>query len=379
VNLTWSKVVTTSRWLPAYVWQRATRRVLTDRPLHLIFAMADHFEPAIDCHQPRRYASREVQEQRLRRWCEEYPSATASWPDSDGRPFCHTYFYPAEQYDEGLVSMLAEHCRAGWGEIEIHLHHGLDRSDTAENTRRLLVEFRDRLSKHGCLSRGPGSDEVRYAFVHGNFTLANSGDGCCGVDEEMGILAETGCFGDFTLPAAPARPQIAKINSLYECALPLNRRSPHRRGRDLRSGQPPEIFPLIIQGPLLIGFSRQNGSRLLPYIENSAVTGRTPATLERLRLWRDAGITVQGRPDWLFIKLHCHGMDPYDFDAMLGAKMGQFLRELKENSQNGEAYITHFVTAREMVNIALAACDGREGNPGEYRDYRFKLIERRSR
>ena len=24
------------------------------------------------------------------------------------------------------------------------------------------------------------------------------------------------------------------------------------------------------------------------------------------------------------------------------------------------------------MNIILAACDGREGNPGEYRDYRFK-------
>jgi hypothetical protein len=30
------------------------------------------------------------------------------------------------------------------------------------------------------------------------------------------------------------------------------------------------------------------------------------------------------------------------------------------------------VTTREMVNIALAACDGKEGNPGHYRDYRFK-------
>ena len=32
----------------------------------------------------------------------------------------------------------------------------------------------------------------------------------------------------------------------------------------------------------------------------------------------------------------------------------------------------HFVTAREMTNILMAACDGREGNPGDYRDYRFK-------
>jgi hypothetical protein len=27
-----------------------------------------------------------------------------------------------------------------------------------------------------------------------------------------------------------------------------------------------------------------------------------------------------------------------------------------------------------MANILLAACDGREGNPGDYRDYRFKRI-----
>jgi hypothetical protein len=26
-----------------------------------------------------------------------------------------------------------------------------------------------------------------------------------------------------------------------------------------------------------------------------------------------------------------------------------------------------------MVNIILAACEGKEGNPGDYRDYRFKL------
>jgi hypothetical protein len=37
-------------------------------------------------------------------------------------------------------------------------------------------------------------------------------------------------------------------------------------------------------------------------------------------------------------------------------------------------YEVHFVTAREMVNIVLAACDGLGGNPGEYRDYRLKRI-----
>jgi hypothetical protein len=27
-----------------------------------------------------------------------------------------------------------------------------------------------------------------------------------------------------------------------------------------------------------------------------------------------------------------------------------------------------------MTNILLAACDGRDGNPGDYRDYRFKRL-----
>ena len=35
----------------------------------------------------------------------------------------------------------------------------------------------------------------------------------------------------------------------------------------------------------------------------------------------------------------------------------------------------HFVTAREMANIIFAACDGKDGNPGDYRDYRFKLFK----
>jgi hypothetical protein len=90
-------------------------------------------------------------------------------------------------------------------------------------------------------------------------------------------------------------------------------------------------------------------------------------------LWKRAAISVRGKPDWLFIKLHCHGMDPTQRDVVLGEPMRKFLRELVEGAvQRGE--ILHFVSAREMVNIMLAACDGREGTPGEYRDYRFKRL-----
>lgn len=297
------------------------------------------------------------------------------WRDSDGRPFCHTYFYPAEQYDRSLVERLAEHCKEGWGEIEVQLHHGVKVPDTAANTRRQLMDFRNALVGHGCLSATDGSGPPRYSFVHGNWALANSARGnCCGVDTEMKILAETGCYADFTLPSAPNVSQIGKINSLYECALPLDRQAPHRSGRDLECGREPEVFPLIIQGPLLVGFGRGKWGWWVPRIENSALTRANPPSMDRFRLWRRAAITVRGRPEWVLIKLHCHGMDPRDTEAMLGTPMRQFLKDLVEGGDGGREYTVHFVTAREMVNIILAACAGRDGKPGNYRDYRLRLV-----
>ncbi|HTW58289.1 MAG TPA: hypothetical protein VMD99_09170 [Terriglobales bacterium] len=344
--------------------------------VHLIIALADHFEPAIDPGDGQRRVSRTEQERRLECWKEEYPKAVDRWRDSEGRPFVHTYFYPAEQYDVGLVEILADHCHSGWGETEVHLHHGITEPDTPENTRRLLSEFRDQLTyRHRCLALEEGSDLPRYCFVHGNFALANSAAGqYCGVDSEMKILAETGCYADFTLPTAPGDPaQTAKINSLYECALPIEERAPQRRGIDLRAGRPPRTLPLIIQGPLLVAFGRNLAKRLL-VIENGAITAPNPMTLDRLSHWKRARIHVGGRPDWLFIKLHCHGMDPTQKDVVIGAAFRRFLEELVGGAESRKEML-HFVTAREMANIALAACDGREGNPGDYRDYRFRRVK----
>jgi hypothetical protein len=359
------------RVLPAYFRQRIGRRARRG-PVHLMIAMADHFEPSIVPEDGMLRAPYAEQEYRLDSWCHEYPRLADAWRDGDGHPFVHTYFYPAEQYDRRLMQQLAEHCHAGWGEVEIHLHHGVVVPDNPQNTRRQLLKFRDTLaSEHGCLSRIDGVGPPKYAFVHGNFALANSAGGrFCGVDDEIQILADTGCYADLTMPSASFhRAQIAKINSLYECALPLGSRAPHRQGRDCEQGRSPEIFPLIVQGPLMF--------RLLPSrsriagIENGAVTRRNPLSLSRLRLWKQAAISVRGKPDWLFIKLHCHGMDPAQQDAILGEPMREFLRELVEGAVQRDE-VLHFVSAREMVNIILAACDGRGGNPGEYRDYRLK-------
>jgi len=135
----------------------------------------------------------------------------------------------------------------------------------------------------------------------------------------------------------------------------------------------------MIQGPLGLDFARRVSGWPVPSIENGALTTLCPPTMHRLGLWRGAGITVANRPDWIFIKLHCHGMDPRDEGAMLGAPLRRFLGELTAWAGAGGRRRVHFVTAREMVNIALAACDGLEGSPGDYRDYRLRLITPRPR
>jgi hypothetical protein len=366
------KALRSLRWFPTYTGQRLIRRRPRSRPLHLVVTLADHFEPAIVPEHPRSYAPLHVQEARVATWCREYARAVDAWRDADGQPFRHTYFYPAEQYDAGLIAQLAEHCRAGWGEVEIHLHHGLDRPDSAANTRRLLSDFRDALAGHGCLARWEGRGAPRYAFVHGNWALANSARGrFCGVNEEMQILAETGCYADLTLPSAPSPAQVPKINALYECRLPLRQRAPHRRGRDLRRGRTPRTFPLIVQGPLQMRWAATPGGLPAVRIDNGAVAGTSPLTMARLRAWLDTPIVVRGRPDWIFLKLHCHGMDPRDADALRGRPLQRFLEELIAGA--GDDYAVYFMTAREMVNAILAACEGRDGRPGDYRDFRLRL------
>jgi hypothetical protein len=367
----WTKATTSLQWLPAYLWQRLTRRVPAG-PLHLMLTIANHFEPENSPDAPRRFASEAERSRRVDEWCRAYPTMAEKWRDADGRPLQHTYFYPAEHYSTCLIDQLAAHCRSGWGEVEVHLHHGVDAPDTSKNTRAQLLKFRDALAGHGCLSRDRGQGPPRYAFVHGNWALANSGNGhACGVDDELQILADTGCYADFTLPSAPDASQIAKINHLYECRLPLDRRAAHRRGLALQSDRAPTAFPLIVQGPLALTL-RRRGGRWGPAIENGDLTASNPPTLERLSVWRRAAIRVKGRPDWVFVKLHCHGLLPRDAGALVGDPMRKFLRDLNDAARDAD-WRVHFVTAREMTNIILAACDGREGDAGAYRDYRFRL------
>ena len=197
-------------WLARYPFWRAGAAARRGRepegPLHLIVTVANHFEPAWS--ERGGFLPLDEQRRRLDEWCRVARATGAAVRDVDGTPFRHTNFYPAEQYHAPILDTMAGLQAEGFGEVEVHLHHGIEGPDTESNLRRALVEFRDLLAEeHGCLSREEEGGQPRYAFVHGNLALANSAGGrFCGVDTEMRVLAETGCYADMTRHAAPNKP-----------------------------------------------------------------------------------------------------------------------------------------------------------------------------
>jgi len=81
------------------------------------------------------------------------------------------------------------------------------------------------------------------------------------------------------------------------------------------------------------------------------------------------GIHVEGRPEWIFVKVHTHGTQERDMDTLLGEPMDQAFTHLETRYNDGKDWKLHYVSAREMYNIVKAAEAGLDGDPGLYRDH----------
>jgi hypothetical protein len=351
------------RWIGSYLTEIPKRR--PPRPgaaVHLLLCLADHYEPK----QNRPPA--DISRARVQRWVRDYPRQFARFRDADGRPPRHTFFYPAEEYEPEYLDALAELCRAGFGEVEVHLHHD---NDTADNLRATLLGFADRLARrHGLLSRRRESAEHVYGFIHGNWALCNSRpDGqWCGVDNELEILRETGCYADFTLPSAPGPTQTRKINSIYYAWDRPGRPRSHDAGIGVAAAPRPDQALMLIQGPLLLNWRRRKYG-LLPRLENGCLQGSQPATDDRIDLWLRARVQVPTRPDWFFAKLHTHGAAEENHEALLGEPMVQFHEALARRARANPNFRFHYVTAREMYNLARAAEAGWHGSVADALDF----------
>src|SRR5262249_45184792 len=77
-------------------------------------------------------------------------------------------------------------------------------------------------------------------------------------------------------------------------------------------------------------------------------------------------IHVKGRPEWVFVKLHCHGLQSKKLFS--SSRIREMFKRMIDEWNHGE-YRLHFVNSREAYNIVKAAENGETGNPAAYFDY----------
>lgn len=365
------------------IWWRDYLRHLRERaslakypgPTHVMFCFVDHFEPRWGKPD---YAT-EVE--RVTRWSVDYPKICAGHRDADGRAPQHTFFFPSEEYRPEHLDSLAELCARGYGEIEIHLHHD---NDTEAGLRANLDEFLSRLvTRHDALPVDPGTGKAMWSFIHGNWALDNSReDGrWCGVNNELRVLKDMGCYADFTLPSSPSDTQTSTVNSIYYATDDPHQPKSHDTGVPVHVGGSPIGDLMIIQGPLTFLW-KLRGVVPIPGIEAGDIRTTSPPTKARVDAWIRTGIHVKGKPDWIFVKVHTHGAQERDMNTLLGAPVGEMFDYLEKRYNDGNAYFLHYVTAREMYNIIRATESGQTGSPGQYRDfviprpgYKFSAID----
>ncbi|MBL8524572.1 MAG: hypothetical protein JNN20_12845 [Betaproteobacteria bacterium] len=349
-------------WFWAYV--RHQRRVgalpPVTGPTHVMFCFVDHYEPLAAG------ADDELGMRRVDRWATEYRKVAGAFRDADGCHPIHSFFYPEEEYRPQYLDVVGALCRDGFGEVEIHLHHD---HDTPAGLTDKLSRFTTTLkSRHGLLPTLNGG--TPFAFIHGNWALDNSrGDGrWCGIDNELIVLREAGCYADFTLPSAPSDTQTRTINAIYYAEDDPHRPKSHDAGIEMKVGGQPSGDLLIFQGPLALHW-RHRKFGIWPRIENSDISPTDIPIADRIPVWLEQHIHVAGRPEWLFIKVHTHGAIEENADFLFDGELRKLFEGLQQQCNDGKKYQLHYVSAREAYNIAKAAEAGKSGNPNDYRDF----------
>jgi hypothetical protein len=276
----------------------------------------------------------------------------------------HTWFYPAEQPIDRNLEALKMLVAAGYGEVELHLHHG---NDTMESARK---RYRDGIAwfqRFGFLKGTDGA--THFAFIHGVWALDNSREAkYCGVNRELELLRELGCFADFTFPSLGQESQPAMVNSIYEATDDDGPKS-YNRGVPLQVGVKPAGDLTIFEGPLVVA-PILDPKRLFAVVDDGDVHPAVPVGPERVDYWMRSRIHVKGRPDWQFVKIHGHGVEsPEDVTEWTGPRFDSALTHFEKTYNDGTHYVLHYVTAREAYNLVRAAADGKTGDPRRYYDY----------
>ncbi len=347
-------------WLCDYYFN-STSMPETDGVVDIIFLCVDHWEPGDN-------------EESVNRWMSGFRSLADLHIDSDGEKLKHTFYYPIEHFRGYQVDSLVQLCSEGYGDIEVHLHHF---NDSSESLRQKFITGIDSLQSHGALISENG--ETHFSFIHGNWALDNShktkeGVEICGVNDEINILLELGCYADFTFPSLQETSQPSFINKIYYATDDPNAPKSYDTGELSRKGLVTNKSQLMIfQGPQAINWSDWR-FKTHPTIDDGNLYNEMKPDFDRFELWKDVGIHVQNGPSWVFIRPFTHGCDrrSESIEANIGESMDKMLSEVERKYRDNEKFRLHYVSAREAYNIVKAAEKGLDGNPNQYRDFVIK-------
>jgi hypothetical protein len=341
------------RWLARHLFGHRPfdpRRLPANTPIDVMVLVVDHFEPASRFGPDA--AARSVQS-----WCDDYRRLVARHRDADGRPPQHSWFYRSEYRNAGCLEALSAATFDGLGEVEFHLHHG---HDTHASFAAKLAGGLDWFNRAGAMLTAEARPRRRFAYIAGNWSLDNGSgnDAFSGCNTELLALRDAGCYADYTFPALGSRAQPRKTNAIYYAQDDPGPKS-YDTGRDVTVGGAPWGDLLILQGPSVLDWAHSR-------FEGSAMEDFEPPAAWRLGPWLKANVHVRGRPEWLFVKLHTHGMQSRE--AQLGPAAEEMFTAMEE-AWNRPPFRLHYVTAREAFNIVKAAEAGHSGDPNRFRDF----------
>ena len=339
-------------WLPGYYLNRFYyKKRKFPESVHIIVLVVDHFEPS---HIDKKGV---LGTTKVRRWCEKYEDIARLHCDTDGVSPQHTWFYRYDYPNYKCLSILSEYVYKELGEIEFHLHHGYD---TAESFTKKICEGVAWFNQVGAMISAESSPQTRFAYIAGDWALDNGrrDPAFSGVNNELMILNKAGCYADFTFPAIGTKAHPRKVNSIYYATDTPTPKS-YTTGIDVRVGGKPSGDLMIFQGPLYVDWGKR-------HIETPAFESFARYRPYRIDNWISSAIHVIGRPDWIFIKLHTHGMQSKH--VFLSEELNNMLSDLERRFKKPPFHL-HYVTAREAYNIVKAAEAGKDGDPNSYRDF----------
>jgi hypothetical protein len=264
-----------------------------------------------------------------------------------------------------LIPELGELCKATGNEIALMAPRP---AESAVHLRELIQRAKDGLARHGWLSCDK-TGAVRYGFIQGA-KASNSPR----LISHQSILRETGCYASFLPPElVDGVPSEFDNNLCYAYDRDLkDRLGGLRRVRAKREPQPDVDDGLLLVPPPHARDWNRKRFGLLPHVEMRELSAAKPPSRERLRLWLDCRITVEARPNWVFITLHTHGLEPENTRMLLGEPMRKFYRTLMKVMADDESLRFHCVTTRELINILHAAEAGHSGNPSQFKEFRYQ-------